>query len=208
MLFAVIVYLSEIPLATAWHRFILTHGDTTSHRYLVGRREWRYLLKALLITLVILLVSLVIGLLMGAVLIPVILAGTEGGAVANLPWLGAATGFFTLLVYAALGYFLGHLFLMLPGAAIGRQISMKDTRAAVRGNEWRLIGVYIVALLPIWIVGTILTWPVDGTPVLSANDMLGHVPALFFAPVIVGVVSVSYRELVQKPEAAVGGIGG
>lgn len=199
VVFAVIIYLSEIPLATAWHRFILTHEDRASHRYLIGGREWRYFLKALLITIIVLLVSFVLGIVVGVVMIPFMMGGA---ATLNVPLIILVTGLAMIGFYALLGYFLGHLFLMLPGAAVGRRISTRDTRAAVRGNEWRLVGIYIVALLPIWIVGTILTWPVNGNAILGADDLLGQVPALFFAPVIVGVVSISYRELMQKPETA------
>ena len=197
--FAVIIYLSEIPLATAWHRFILTREDRASHRYLIGGREWRYFLKALLIAIIVLLVSLVLGIVMAVVMIPLMMGGA---AATNVVLVTVLTSLATIGFYALLGYFLGHLFLMLPGAAVGRNISTGETRAAVRGNEWRLVGVYLVAMLPIWIVGTILTWPVNGNAVLGADDLLGQVPALIFAPVIVGVVSICYRDLVPPRQSA------
>jgi hypothetical protein len=157
-----VLYLSEIPLATAWHRFVLTYEDTTSHRYLIGGREWRYFLKALLIAVIVLAVSLAIGLVLGIVMVPVMMAGASGSPAMSIQMMTLMTTPVVLLFYAAIGYFLGHLFLMLPAAAIGRKLRARETRAAVRSNEWRLVGVYIVALLPIWLVGTLLTWPFGG----------------------------------------------
>ena len=205
--FAIIVYLAEIPLATAWHRYILTHEDTASHRYLIGNREWRYLLKALLIALIVLLFSLIVGLVIALVMVPFVMAMVAGPPTASLPLIGLVTSLVTLGFYALIGRYLGHLFLMLPAAAIGSNLSRKDTKAAVKSNEWRLVGVYALSVVPIWIIGVALTFPVDGVAILTSRDLLGHVPALVFAPVIVGVLSITYRELVQKPEAASGNTG-
>jgi hypothetical protein len=62
-LFTVIIYLSQITLATAWHRLILKSGHTGSHRYMIGGPEGRYFLKIMIISLIVIAVSLVIGVL-------------------------------------------------------------------------------------------------------------------------------------------------
>lgn len=205
MLFAVTIYLSEIPLATAWHRFILTHEDTGSHRYIVGRREWRYLLKALFIAIIVLLLSILMGLLLSLLLIPFVLAITGSGPSAGGLWVvSLVSAVLSLGMYAVVGYLIGHLFLMLPAAAIGRPFSWTEASVALAGNKWRFVGLYIVVLAPL----ILLTFGIDavlgvgtggGT---SATELVNYIVSLLFAPVIVGVLSITYRELVQNSEAA------
>lgn len=204
MLFAVAIYLSEIPLATAWHRFILTRDDVQSHRYIVGRREWRYLLKALIIALIVVLLSILLGLLLSLLLLPFVMAIAGGKASAEGLWITSiASAVLSLGMYALLGYLIGHLFLMLPAAAIGRNFSGSEASAALAENKWRFVGIYIVVLAPL----IILTFGIDaalgaGAGGAAGGEMVNYIVTLLFAPVIVGALSITYRDLVQKPEAA------
>lgn len=202
--FNVLIYLSQIPLATAWHRLILKTDDPGSHRYMIGRPEGRYLLKILFVALVVIAVSLLIGLLLSVLVLPVLMEVTVGArGMPNLLLLGLVSTAISLGVYAVLGFFLGYLFSMLPAAAIGRNYAGSEASAAIKGNEWRLVGVYVVAMLPLIVLEYLLGWLI-GSLALKSGILLAIVqygPTLLFAPVVIGVLSITYRELVQKPEA-------
>lgn len=202
--FNVLIYLSQIPLATAWHRLILKTDDPGSHRYMIGRPEGRYLLKILFVALVVIAVSLLIGLLLSVLVLPVLMEVTVGArGMPNLLLLGLVSTAISLGVYAVLGFFLGYLLLMLPAAAIGRNYAGSEASAAIKGNEWRLVGVYVVAMLPLIVLEYLLGWLI-GSLALKSGILLAIVqygPTLLFAPVVIGVLSITYRELVQKPEA-------
>ncbi len=202
--FNVLIYLSQIPLATAWHRLILKTDDPGSHRYMIGRPEGRYLLKILFVALVVIAVSLLIGLLLSVLVLPVLMEVTVGArGMPNLLLLGLVSTAISLGVYAVLGFFLGYLLLMLPAAAIGRNYAGSEASAAIKGNEWRLVGVYVVAMLPLIVLEYLLGWLI-GSLALKSGILLVIVqygPTLLFAPVVIGVLFITYRELVQKPEA-------
>lgn len=204
LLLVVFMYLSEIPLATAWHRLILVDNPGDRHRYVVGRPEFRYLLKALFILIVLILVGILLGILVSGIMLPLFFGSFGGKTIPdNLVLITIAGWVLSIGIYAVLGYFLGCLFLMLPAAAIGRNFKSGQASAALKGNEWRLVGVYIVTLVPI----TVLAAAIDGLFFLSldvpgaAGGFFTFFGPLIFAPLIVGVLSITYRELVQKPEA-------
>jgi hypothetical protein len=57
-------------------------------------------------------------------------------------------------------------------------------------------------MLPLVILEYLLGWLLGGL-VLKSGILLAIVqygPTLLFAPVVIGVLSITYRELVQKPE--------
>lgn len=202
--FVALIYLSQIPLATAWHRLILKTEDITSHRYMIGRPERRYLLKILIIGLIVIVVWVVIGLLLSGLLLPLLMGAVTGGRGLPSIMLFSLIGLVVSLgLYVVLGYFLGYLLLMLPAAAIGRNYTGGEADIAIKGNEWRLVGIYVLALLPLVCLEYLLGWLVGGfvskSTILLAIVQYG--PTLLFAPVVIGVLSITYRELVQKPEA-------
>ncbi len=204
--FNVLIYLSQIPLATAWHWLILKTDDPGSHRYMiVGRPEGRYLLKILFVALVVIAVSLLIGLLLSVLVLSALMEVSVGG-MPNLLLLGLVSTAISLGVYEVLGFFLGYLLLMLPAAAIGRNYAGSEASAAIKGNEWRLLGVYVVAMLPLIMQKKFLLYWFIGGLALKSGILVAIVqygPTLLFAPVVIGVLSITYRELVQKqkPEA-------
>lgn len=206
ILFQFIIYLSQIPLATAWHRLILTSDDAAAHRYRIGGPEGRYLLKIVVITLIVLVVFLMIGLMLSFLVIPALMLLTTGGRGVPDPFLMMLVGSaISIGVYTILGYWFGYLLLMLPAAAIGRDYTGSEAAAAMGDNRWRLIGVYVLALLPLVVLEYLLQWLLGGPAMKSGAiaALVQYGPTLLFAPVIIGVLSITYRELVQKPEAGV-----
>lgn len=205
ILFQLIMYLSQIPLATAWHRLILAADDVQAHRYRIGGPEGRYLLKILVIGLIVLVVSLMIGLMLSFLVIPALMLLTTGGRGVPDPFLMVLVGaIISIGIYTILGYFLGYLLLMLPAAAIGRNYTGSEAADAIGYNRWRLIGVYVLALLPLVVLEYLLQWLLGGPAMKSGAiaALVQYGPTLLFAPVIIGVLSITYRELVQKPEAS------
>lgn len=205
ILFQLIIYLSQIPLATAWHRLILTDDDDRTQGYRIGGPEGRDLLKILIIGMIVLVVSLMIGLMLSFLVIPALMSLTTGGRGVPDPVLMLLVGaVISIGIFTILGYFLGYLLLMLPAAAIGRNYTGSEAAAAMGDNRWRLMGVYVLALLPLVVLEYLLEWLLAG-PAMKSGAIAAVVqygPTLLFAPVIIGVLSITYRELVQKPEAS------
>lgn len=205
MFFAAVIYLSQIPLATAWHRLILTADDGTSHRYRIGGPEGRYLLKMLVIALIVIVISLMIGLMLSFLIVPALMSVTTGARGVPNPFLFWLVGTVVAVgIYGLLGYFLGYLLLMLPAAAIGRNMAGSEAAASIGNNQWRLMGVYIVTLLPLVVLEYLLGWLLGGLALKSGLVLaiVQYGPTLLFAPVVIGVLSIIYRELVQEPDAA------
>ena len=203
IVFSMIIYLSQIPLATAWHRLILTSDDDATHRYRIGGPEGRYLLKIVVVSLIVLVVSLMIGLMLSFLVIPALMSLTTGGRGVPDPFVMMLVGtVISIGIYTILGYFLGYLLLMLPAAAIGRNYKGSEAEAAIGDNRWRLMGVYVLALLPLVVLEYLLGWLLGGLAMKSGAiaAIVQYGPTLLFAPVIIGVLSITYRELVQKPE--------
>jgi hypothetical protein len=203
LLCIIVMFLCEIPLVTAWHRFILTHDDVFSHRYLVGNREWRYLLKLLLITLIACLVFIMVAIVNTLVLVPMLMAGS-GVESANTMVFEVFIAVVSLGVYALLIFVFAHLFLMLPASAIGRKMTRRAAKTAIVSNRGRLTAVFAVGALPISLMSLLLTsiFGAKGDAIFVSGDLVVYVPTLIFAPVIVGLLSIAYRDLVQMPEAA------
>lgn len=199
---SVLIYLSQVPLVTAWHRTILEPRAAAGHGYRIGNREGRYLLNLFVIALAIGAIFMVASILAG-LLLPAIVGSVSG-------YFGVAVSLLlSVALYLGLGYLLVGGFLVLPAAAIGREIRLGPAMLATNGNEWRLLGIYAVALLPVWGLAVILELfaAAAATGSLLVENVLYFGPELLFAPAIVGVLSITYRELVQKPEAAAGPAG-
>ena len=168
ILFQLIIYLSQIPLATAWHRLILTDDDDRTQGYRIGGPEGRYLLKILIIGMIVLVVSLMIGLMLSFLVIPALMSLTTGGRGVPDPVLMLLVGaVISIGIFTILGYFLGYLLLMLPAAAIGRNYTGSEAAAAMGDNRWRLMGVYVLALLPLVVLEYLLEWLLAGPAMKS-----------------------------------------
>lgn len=196
--FTFAVLLAELPLVTAWHRLILLQGDQDSHRYTFGQREWRYLLNAAIVGAGMVLVAA--GLLIGSLLL---FGGVTFGV--RSEWMLTFLAIvFNLALWSVVIYcFAGWLF-RLPAAAIGHRHANVSPSRAVRGNRWRLLRSYFAALWPLGVIGFLIEAGLsdtDGVPVF-VQETLHRLIFLIFAPIVVGVLSITYRELVLKPEAA------
>jgi len=196
-----LIYLVQIPQATAWHRLILQPHLTDSHRYTFGWNERLYFLKALILMFLLGGVIILFGLLAGILTAPLM------AMLSNSP-IFQAFGFSLIvlgLVYLAVGYFVCPLVLMLPAASIGKRLSSGEAYMIIRKgrNNARLAIAYLVVLTPVmfidWVAVSIVERMNSGNDVLA--NLLMYTPGILYAPALVGVISITYRELVQKPEA-------
>jgi hypothetical protein len=200
-LFIAIMFVVEIPLLTAWHRVILAPGDAGEHRYRFGKREWRYALKSSLIMVYVLLAVAVLLVLFNIALLAVVGEGTDGGPAISLRLQELLSYAVILLAYVLVFRLIGHLVLALPALALGRRISRQDVKIALRSNDWRLVGIVVMSMLPTFVVGFAGLLVATGSA-SGLLDMASYLLALILAPVIVGVISIAYRDLVEKPDAA------
>jgi hypothetical protein len=199
----VVLFLAEVPLVTAWHRVVLTREDTKSLRYLTGRREWRYLVDASMISFYFLLCLVIVGVVFGSVLFIAFGEGLDGASSLSHPIELAINSVGILVIFAILIRLMGHLCLKLPAAAIGASVSARAARSALKTNEWRLAGVVVLSLIPILLLDFVLQALLEDQDwVFGLEVLLTYIPALVFMPVLVGVLWITYRELVQTPEAA------
>ena len=202
-----IFFLSEIPLATAWHRLILMPADPAAARYAVGRPEWLYLRKILLLLVMVIVISIGVSVVM--LLVGAALAALLAGLGVGLPVLHGA-GIVSFALLGIVAYLFGHIVLVLPAAAIGRKMQIGEAAHAIGSNAWPLVWLYVIAYFPVWLFGVALSLV---APVYTVTApayvalLLQYLPELVFTPVIVGILSVTFRELVLIPEAA-GSAGG
>lgn len=193
-----LIYLIQIPQATAWHRLILEPGRTDGHRYMFGWNERLYFLKLVVLFFFLVGLTLVFGLLAASLttMIP--------------SWPIFQIFGFTLVVlgaaYLVVGYFFCPLLLMLPAASIGKKLSSGEAYMIVRKsrNNARLAIAYLLVSLPVMFVNWVATRIAE--QLNTANDfwanLLLNTADVLYVPALVGVISITYRELVQKPEAA------
>ena len=93
---------------------------------------------------------------------------------------------------------------MLPAASVGRKLRNGDAYAIVRDgrNNGRLLIAYLFVSAPImfinWAVVEISEKLNSGSGVLA--NIVEFAPEVLYTPALVGVISIAYRELVQKPE--------
>lgn len=201
-IFSAIMFLVEIPLLTAWHRVILAPYEAGIHRYQIGKREWRYVMKSTYIMLYVILAVLVLGILFNIGLIAIVGVGPDGGPALSVHLQELMNYAVVLVAYMLVFRFIGHLALALPALALGKGLSRQDAKAALRSNEWHLVGVIAVSMLPIFIAGFAVLALVETSVTSALLDSASYMLALILAPVVVGVISIAYRELVEKPEAA------
>lgn len=200
VVFIGIMFVVEVPLLTAWHRVILTPEDSGSRRYRFGSREWRYGLKSSLILVYVVLAVAVFAIMFNIGLLAVVGTGPDGGPAIPLHHQELMNYAVILPATILVFRFLGHLVLALPALALGQSISRQDVKSALRSNEWRLAGIVTVSMLPAFAIGFASS---SAEPALGPGmwDLVNYLPNLILAPVIVGVISIAYRELIQKPAA-------
>lgn len=172
---------APVLAAVAWHRRILL-DEPARPGIIAGKPERMYFIVAAISSAAWFAVSLagvVIGMLMG---------GPEG-----VPALGKLLFF---MIGLAPFYFVGHVFLALPQAALTGAVDVRRIAALTRGNKWRFL---FVAMLPapIWLLlelVRVFLLQMPRTP--SAGYYVYWAVAMLATSLItVTSMSVSYRNL-------------
>lgn len=193
-----LIYLTQIPQATAWHRVILQPDRTDGHRYMFGWNERLYFLKLMVLCFF----------LFGLILLAGILIAFLGPMIPSSPIFQMVGFTFVVLglAYLGVGYFMCPILLMFPAASIGKKLSSGEAYMIVRKsrNNARLAIAYLLVSVPVIFVNWVATRIAE--QLNTANDFLANLllftPDVLYAPALVGVISITYRELVQKPGAA------
>ena len=148
------VFLSAVAMAVAflwsavaWHRFILLeeYPGATGPRW-NGAAIWRYFVAGIVLGLVLVLLGVALGIVVG---IASFAFGRPGGDGAMV--LGAVLMFALVVVPLILVSY--RLSPILPAAAVGERLSIKDAWAATRGAFWPFLILAIVTSLASWALG-------------------------------------------------------
>lgn len=183
--------------AVAWHRALLVN-EAPSLIPRLGNRQLRFWLMGLLIALVMTGVAFVPTLLFGF-----LAAGAGQGAVA----------LFVLPVLLLCAYLLARFSFVFPAAAVDERFGLGASWRTTADNAWRLIGAYLLAILPMMVAvlglmavtsGLLGVAVPIGGPVEAIEPAMGGAVAVFvivafsvvnyiFAAVFVSLLSLSFR---------------
>jgi hypothetical protein len=186
-----------VPAITAWHRLILRSKDGTAGRYRISRREFRYVALHIRFWVA---VTVLNGVFLAVVfnLFPLVLP--EFGNMSSARSVLVPLAFLTIIGFsAAFG-------LVFPAAAVGRDLSFRQSAQLTWGNRWRLILVSTAASIPVALFVYLLSSATSGIghdlrPIVF--EVVDELLNFLYLPTTVGFLSIAYRELVEKAEAAV-----
>ncbi|MFZ0486070.1 MAG: hypothetical protein WAL83_03660, partial [Arenicellales bacterium] len=197
-------YLLLVPVATSWHRLIL-RGGAARVGYRFGHEEYLYLEMLMAIGITFYLVMLVSGLLFAAPFI------------SEASWLSGSSGAewsYRIVGWLVLFFAICRFLLVLPAAAIGREMRISQSSRALRGNAIRLSAAYFFTLLVpqslLWFLGDPSSWVLRGSlgevglAWVLGSFYVGLAVTVLFWMLSVGVVSFTYKALVLQnaPENA------
>lgn len=195
LLLLILTFVIGVPAITAWHRLILRSEERSAGRYRISRREFCY--GALHIRFWVA-VTVLNGVFFAIVfnLSPLILP--EFGDI------GVARSILIPLSFAIIIGFGAAFGLVFPAAAIGSDLSFRESAHKTWGNRWRLMIVSAAASLPVALFVYLLTAAISGIgddfpPIVF--ELVDELLNFLYLPTTVGFLSIAYRELVEKSEA-------
>ena len=184
-----------VVFAVAWHRRYLLPAESTTVREALrwGRRQTRFLLRAIAVYALLLLAWLAL-----------VLVGSVGGAAAGAAGAGAVLPLIVVSLVAGL-YGFARLALLFPATALDELLTFVDCWALTRGNGWRLVAIILLVAVPVTLVGAVIGYLVMAVASAAAgpgNLTVSFVRALVdqtlgFIGIAVGVsaLSIAYEKL-------------
>lgn len=197
LLLYILTFAIGVPAITAWHRLILRPKDGTAGRYRISRYEFRYVALHLRFWLA---VTVLNGVFLALVfnLFPVVLP--------ELGNMSSARSVLVPLVFLIIIGFSATFGLVFPAAAVGRDLSFRQSAQITWGNRWRLILISTAASVPVALFVYLLTSAISGIghdlPAI-VFELVDELMNFLYLPTTVGFLSIAFRELVEKVEAAV-----
>ncbi|WP_119167195.1 hypothetical protein [Algihabitans albus] len=177
--------------AVAWHRALLVN-EPPSLLPRLGDRQLRFWLMTLLITLIV----------AGVVVLPAFLFGLLAAGPSGSPM-----ALLALPLALSCVYLLARFSFVFPAAAVDERFGLGASWRTTAGNAWRLIGAYLLAVLPMMVV--MLGLLAVGGGLLGVGGSLGgsgvggalgvlmivtlSVVNYIFAAVFVSLLSLSFR---------------
>jgi len=172
-------------IAVAWHRLILL-GEQPPPFYLrVGGPVPPYLARLLLIGVIGGATALVWTFLLSLLLIPFL--------VLHLPVSSSAPEVLSFLIVILTTLVVSPIAVSLPGVAVGRPMSLRETMRVTKGNVWRMFGGAVLVYLPAYVIGLIFR--------LIVSDGEGRIPAslaLDFVNFISAIAGMGFLSLCYR----------
>lgn len=186
-----------VPMITAWHRLVLSGAGQARGWLATGRREWRYLRLAILLFVAGIAIFLANFAAIGAL---------SGAVPASLWFILDA---WLLVLGFLVAYALIAVLPVLPAAAIGQEVSVKQALLATRGQRWQIFFMYVLAAIPLAGLSIAIrsfVTPIAGdlNPYIAAylNAATDYAMIVVSLPSAIAIASISYRELVQADQSA------
>ena len=193
-----------VMFSVAWHRkYLMPNEATTVAAALRWRmRQTRFLLLAISLAL-----SLWVLVFAGSslpILLGIAVSGSSGTVLLLL------LVFFGVLIASLFIY--ARLSLLFPAAAVDHRLNFGQCWELTRGHGWRLLGIILLAAIPVAIGGVIAGSVLNAVIVAAALE--GSLSAAFIGTLInqsigfvglaagVSVLSIAYRELIGTSRAA------
>ncbi len=182
LLRAILVFADSIPytlFGVAWHRVVLL-GPAGAPSVVPSwrKRHWRFLVYALAI-------SIIVGALMAL------------GSVVLVDTFGRRSFSLVMIVISYFGFYMTLRFcFVLPAVSVDESYRLADSWRQTKGQGWRMLLAWLIAVLPIWIVSYVAANLLPLKTSGSSNSL-----GLFFALVVaylsialtVTLVSISFR---------------
>lgn len=176
---------APVLAAVTWHRRILL-DEPARPGIATGRPERMYFVVAAASS------ALLFVLTLASVVIASLTAGPEG-----VPALGKVLLLILALVPA---YFVGHVFLALPHAALTGTLDMRRMSALTRGNKWRFLAVAILPVPILLLLELVRVFLLEMPRTPSAGFYTYSAVAMLLTTLVsVTTMSVSYRILALLP---------
>ena len=141
-----------LVFAVRWHRFFLLGERESVFTDVLGTRNWRFLGYTVLLTFAPIVPMFVIGFVSFGVFVSVVETQGAGAVELALILLFGLSGIAMFILLFVMFRF----YLVLPGTAVDRPLTLGEAWRNMRGNSWRFIGAFFFVSIPLIIAALIL----------------------------------------------------